>query len=90
MLKRAKKKHCEVWFRVFLFFCSVLAKRFDLSLKNKVKEMYKKKKEKENRKKDFNRTRYIQLTVYISLEFSLNTLTQHSLPPKKSFIAEFK
>lgn len=54
MLKRAKKKHCEVWFRVFLFFCSVLAKRFDLSLKNKVKEMYKKKKrEKENRKKRF-------------------------------------
>lgn len=83
MLKRAKKKHCEVWFRVFLFFfCSVLAKRFDLSLKNKVKEMYKKKKEKENRKKDFNTTRYIQLTVYISLEFSLNTLTQHSLPKK--------
>lgn len=87
MLKRAKKKHCEVWFRVFLFFCSVLAKRFDLSLKNKVKEMYKKKKEKENRKKDFNTTRYIQLTVYISLEFSLNTLTQHSLRiPKKSHL----
>lgn len=50
--------------------------------------MYKKKKkEKENRKKDFNTTRYIQLTVYISLEFSLNTLTQHSLRiPKKSHL----